>query len=339
MVNAVCRHHLHPEIWPLLPVRHQGTQQQPSTLDSTAPCFHLGRTTRYHLHSRVVLERRRLSPSLSISVVHSTIFAPAPAFRHPASAKHHSACRRSSFSSCCCRILHRFQSSSPSSDCHFLYCAYFVDHCCFCFISATSSTIAASASGKNLSTGSIVQLLLLLLLLLAIHEIINVVENIIIIATILGKEEDDTWNERSSQRRQKMIDYFVPLLMVAGIADCKHGNENGRENGAEEGCRAATSAKFYLFIRTLKSKEEEEKVLDSIPPSELEKSVYHMDGHLNRDTGLNRVFNPNRLKTEPDFFVSGRDRLCDLGGFRYRYFTGSVLGKRWKNRYSTGCFP
>ncbi|KAL4589767.1 hypothetical protein LXL04_002677 [Taraxacum kok-saghyz] len=77
----VCRHHLHPEIWPLLPVRHQETQQQPSTLDSTAPCFHLGRTTRYHLHSRVVLERRRLSPSLSI-VVHSTIFAPAPAFRH-----------------------------------------------------------------------------------------------------------------------------------------------------------------------------------------------------------------------------------------------------------------
>ncbi|KAL4567371.1 hypothetical protein LXL04_022954 [Taraxacum kok-saghyz] len=184
----VCRHHLHPEIWPLLPVRHQETQQQPSTLDSTAPCFHLGRTTRYHLHSRVFLERRRLSPSLSISVVHSTIFAPAPAFRHPASAKHHSACRRSSFSSCCCRILHRLQSSSPTSDCHFLYCACFVDHCCFCFISATSSTIAASASGKNLSTGSIVQLLLLLLLLLAIHKIINVVENIISIATIANME-------------------------------------------------------------------------------------------------------------------------------------------------------
>ncbi|KAL4559486.1 hypothetical protein LXL04_031624 [Taraxacum kok-saghyz] len=73
----VCRHHLHPEIWPLLPVRHQETQQQSSTLDSTAPCFHLGRTTRYHLHSRVVRERQRLSPSLSISVVRSTIFTPA----------------------------------------------------------------------------------------------------------------------------------------------------------------------------------------------------------------------------------------------------------------------
>ncbi|KAL4578713.1 hypothetical protein LXL04_014842 [Taraxacum kok-saghyz] len=123
----VCRHHIHPEIWPLLPVRHQETQQQPSTLDSTAPCFHLGRTTRYHLHSRVVRERRRLSPSLSNSVVHSTIFAPAPAFQHPASAKPHSAGRRSSFSSCCCRILHRLQSSSPSSDCHFLYCVCFLN--------------------------------------------------------------------------------------------------------------------------------------------------------------------------------------------------------------------
>ena len=37
--------------------------------------------------------------------------------------------------------------------------------------------------------------------------------------------------------------------MVAGIADCKHGNENGRENGAEEGCGAATSTLGYLFIR------------------------------------------------------------------------------------------
>ena len=134
----VCRHHLHPEIRPLLPVRHQETQQQPSTLDSTAPCFHLGRTTRYHLHSRVVRERRRLSPSLSISVVRSTIFAPAPAFRHPASAKPYSAGCRSSFSSCCCHILHRLQSYSPSSGCHFLYCVCFVDHCCFCFISVVN---------------------------------------------------------------------------------------------------------------------------------------------------------------------------------------------------------
>ncbi|KAL4585251.1 hypothetical protein LXL04_009867 [Taraxacum kok-saghyz] len=198
-----------PEIWPLIPVRHQETQQQPSTLDSTAPCFHLGRTTGYHLHSRVVLEHRRLCPSLlfllfilpsSLQHLRSDTL-PQPSTIPPVAGR---LFPRAAvvFSIACSHLLHRATDIFYIAPVRrplllLLHLGYFFNHCSFSFC-------------------------IMLYLVAFCH--MSAAEYI--------QEEDDTWNERSSQRRQKMIDYSVPLMclrkMEGAIYFCQY--DDNKEN-------------------------------------------------------------------------------------------------------------
>ncbi|KAL4587765.1 hypothetical protein LXL04_000639 [Taraxacum kok-saghyz] len=77
---------------------------------------------------------------------------------------------------------------------------------------------------------------------------------------------------------------FGIQLMVDGIADCKHGNENRRENGDEEGCGAATSALGPILDRSRKKTE---------------------TGLVYYETGPKK----DRSQKRPDRKKSGKDRL------------------------------